>query len=78
MTGPESISGPLRGMTAVFESCVLWAARAILESEVRTRAPFECVAAVPEGSTLYCILPAANSRYLLKHMKILKKTFAFG
>jgi hypothetical protein len=63
MTSPESISGPLQDMASAFEGCVVWAAKAILETEVKLKAPFEVLSSVPEGSLMYCILPAASARY---------------
>ncbi len=42
---------------------MVWAVRAILESDVNVKAPFEAICAVPEGSSLYCILPTASTRY---------------
>lgn len=50
-------------MAPVFEGCVLWAVRAILESDVKVKMPFEVLSAVPEGSSLYCILPASSQRF---------------
>jgi hypothetical protein len=60
---PESLAVPLRNLAPVFEGCVLWAVRAILETDARVKAPFEILSGVPEGSSLYCILPAANLNY---------------
>jgi hypothetical protein len=63
MTAPDPIPGVMGELASVFEGCVLWAVRAILESDVSIKAPFEAVHAVPEGSSLYCILPSASKRF---------------
>ena len=63
MTSPESIQGPLAEMAPVFEGCVLWAVRAILEAEVKVKASFEVLSAVPQGSSQYCILPASSQTF---------------
>ena len=63
MTAPESIQAPMLDMVPVFEGCVLWAVRAILEADVMVKTPFEVLSAVPEGSSLYCILPASSPRF---------------
>jgi hypothetical protein len=63
MSSPDSISGPLRDLAASFEACVLWAIRAIMESDVKIKTPFEVVSVVPAGSSLYCILPTGSTKY---------------
>jgi hypothetical protein len=63
MSPSDPISGVLGEMAPVFEGCVLWAVRAILEADVKVKVPFEAVHAVPEGSSLYCILPTASGRW---------------
>ena len=50
-------------MAQVFESSVLWAVRAILESDVSVKAPFEIDSSVSAGSSMYCILPSSNQNY---------------
>ena len=50
-------------LSASFEGCVVWAVRAILESDVTVKVPFESVCSIPEGSSLYCILPTASKRF---------------
>ncbi len=47
----------------MFETCVLWAVRAIMEAEAQVKAPFEMLSTVPAGSSLYCILPAASQKF---------------
>lgn len=63
MSPSDPIQGVMVEFAPVFEGCVLWAVSAILESDVRVKMPFEAVCAIPEGSSLYCILPTASSRY---------------
>lgn len=63
MTSPEFITGPLRDLAPAFEGCVLWAIRAIMGSEVKIKKHFEVVSIVPDGSSLYCILPTSSSKY---------------
>ncbi|MEO6097032.1 MAG: hypothetical protein ABIW76_15670 [Fibrobacteria bacterium] len=63
MSAADPLQGTLASLSPVFESCVIWAVRAILESDVKVKAPFESVHSIPEGSSLYCILPTANTRY---------------
>jgi hypothetical protein len=60
---PDSIAAAMGDMAQVFEGCVLWAVRAILEADIEVKTPFEAVSAVPDGSSLYCILPTASTRY---------------
>ena len=63
MTASDALPGALREVAPVFESCVIWAVRAILESDVKIKAPFEIVHAAPAGTSLYCILPTGSARY---------------
>ncbi|MDB5105312.1 MAG: hypothetical protein JWP91_3001 [Fibrobacteres bacterium] len=63
MTPSDPIESSLANMARTFEGCVSWAVRAILESEIRIKTPFEAVASVPDGSSLYCILPTASTKY---------------
>lgn len=63
MPPTNSIPGVMGEVAPVLESCVIWAVRAILEADVSVKTPFEAVRAVPEGSSLYCILPTASTRY---------------
>ena len=63
MSSPESISGQLCHLTAAFEGCVLWAVRAVMESDAKIKTPFKVVSMVPAGSSLYCILPTGNPKY---------------
>lgn len=63
MPSSDPIPEVMGELAPVFEGCVLWAVRAILESDVNIKTPFEAVRAVPEGSSLYCILPTASKRY---------------
>jgi hypothetical protein len=63
MNAPDPIARALGEVAQVFEGCVVWAVRAILESEVKIKAPFEVVSSVPDGSSLYCILPTGNPKY---------------
>jgi hypothetical protein len=37
--------------------------RAILETDARVKVPFEILSGVPEGSSLYCILPSSNPNF---------------
>ena len=50
-------------MAPIFEGYVSWTVRTILESEVRIKTPFEVVSAIPKGSSLFCILPTASTKY---------------
>src|SRR6188768_2397096 len=63
MPTSNPMPGAMGELASVFEGCVLWAVRAILETDVNIKAPFEAVRAIPEGSSLYCILPTASKRY---------------
>lgn len=63
MTGPDALAVALREVAPVFEGCVVWAVRAILESDVKIKAPFETVRATPAGASLYCILPTSSAQY---------------
>lgn len=63
MPPSDPIPGVVWELASVFEGCVLWAVRAILESDVSIKTPFKAVRAVPDGSSLYCILPAASNRF---------------
>lgn len=63
MSPSDPIPGVMRELAPMFEGCAIWAVRAILEADVRIKAPFEAVRAIPEGSSLYCILPTASTRY---------------
>ncbi len=63
MSTPETLPGDLREVAAVFESCVLWAVKAILETDAKVKTPFEVVQAAPAGASLYCILPTGSARY---------------
>jgi hypothetical protein len=63
MPTTDPIPDVMGEVAPVFEDCVVWAVRAILESEVSIKVPFEAVRAAPEGSSLYCILPTASTRY---------------
>ena len=63
MPPSDPIPDVMREVAQVFENCIVWAVRAILESEVSVKRPFEAVCATPEGSSLYCILPTASARY---------------
>jgi hypothetical protein len=63
MSAHEPLPGALRDVASVFENCVVWAVRAILESDVKVKAPFVVVNAVPDGASLYCILPTGNYQY---------------
>lgn len=63
MSPSDPIPGVMGELAPVFEGCVIWAVRAILESDVSIKTPFEAVRAVPEGSSLYCILPTASTSY---------------
>jgi hypothetical protein len=63
MSKPDTLSGSLREVATVFEGCVLWAVRAILESEVKIKSPFEVVRSVPVDASLYCILPTGSAKH---------------
>jgi hypothetical protein len=63
MAPSDPIPGVMGELAPVFEGCVLWAARAILESDVNIKVPFEAVRAISDGSSLYCILPSASTRF---------------
>jgi hypothetical protein len=63
MSKPDSLADGLRSVASVFESCVLWAVRAIIESDVKIKAPFELVRTAPAGASLYCILPTGSTAY---------------
>lgn len=63
MTPPDALQAALREVAPVFEGCVLWAVRAILESDVKIKAPFETVRDAPAGASLYCILPTGSATY---------------
>lgn len=63
MQAADPIQGIMAGLSSVFEGCVVWSVRAILESDVKVNAPFESVRSIPEGCSLYCILPTASARY---------------
>jgi hypothetical protein len=62
MSLPESLSNGLKDLASVFERCVLDAVR-ILEPGARIASPFELQASAPEGSSLYCLLPASNGTH---------------
>jgi hypothetical protein len=59
----DPIEGIMADLSSVFEGCVVWAVRAILEADVKVKSPFGSVHSTPEGSSLYCIIPSASSRY---------------
>jgi hypothetical protein len=59
MSFPESLSNGLKDLASVFERCVLEAVR-VLETGARIASPFELQASTPEGSSLFCLLPASN------------------
>lgn len=63
MNRADSLASGLRDVASVFEGCVLWAVKAILESEVKVKAPFEVVQETPAGAALYCILPTGSAQY---------------
>jgi hypothetical protein len=63
MQSSEQLADHLKEMVRVFEGCVIWAVRAILESEVRIKEPFFAAASIPEGYNMFCMLPTANDRY---------------
>lgn len=63
MSPSDPIPDVMRELAPVFEGCVVWAVSAILESNVSVKIPFGAVRAIPEGSSLYCILPTASTRY---------------
>lgn len=63
MSTPEALPEALGEVAPVFEGCVIWAVRAILQADVTIKAPFETVRAAPEGASLYCILPTGSAVY---------------
>jgi hypothetical protein len=63
MSTADPIQDIMVDLSSVFECCVVWSVRAILESDVKVKAAFESVHSIPEGSSLYCILPTASTRY---------------
>ena len=63
MSKPDTLAGALGEIAPVFESCVLWAVKAILESDAKIKSPFEVMQAAPEGASLYCILPTGSAKY---------------
>src|SRR5262245_15537675 len=63
MSSPQAIFEFLQGMTRPFETCVLWAAKAILETDLRVKEPFQVSDAIPDGPSLFCMLPTGNERF---------------
>jgi hypothetical protein len=63
MSPAEPIVDALYEMAKTFEGCVVWAIRAMLETDTKVKAPFKVVNATPEGSSLYCILPTGNPKF---------------
>lgn len=63
MSPAEPIVDALYGMAKTFEGCVTWAIRAILETNVKVSAPFKVVNSIPDGSSMYCILPTGNAKF---------------
>jgi hypothetical protein len=63
MKPAEALPEALRDVASVFEGCVVWAVRAILQADVKLMAPFETVRAAPAGASEYCILPTGSAVY---------------
>ncbi len=63
MSPAEPIVDALYGMAKTFEGCVTWAIRAILETNVTVKAPFKVGNSIPDGSSMYCILPTGNAKF---------------
>ena len=63
MSKQDTLPRSLGEVASVFESCVLWAVKAILESDVKIKSPFEVMQVAPEGASLYCILPTGSAKY---------------
>ena len=59
----DPIEEYLRDMTRTFEGCVLWAAKAILETDIRMTEGFQVLRSLPEGPSLFCMLPTANPEF---------------
>jgi hypothetical protein len=63
MSATEPIVDALYEMAKTFEGCVVWAIRAILETDAKIRTPFKVVNSTPEGASLYCILPTGGPMF---------------
>jgi hypothetical protein len=63
MTGSNQLEQILGPLARTFERHVLWAVRAILESDVAVKEPFRVSGEAPAGRTLYCLIPNSNSDY---------------
>lgn len=63
MTGSIDFADSLRPIARTFERQVLWAVRAMLETEVAVKEPFHVTNAAPDGPTLFCLIPTSNLQY---------------
>lgn len=63
MTASNQLEDILEPMARTFERHVIWAMRAILESEVAVKESFHVTGEAPDESTFYCLIPNSNADY---------------
>jgi hypothetical protein len=63
MSGSNHLADRLGPLARIFERHVVWAVRAVLESDVEIKEPFHVTDAPPGGHTLFCLIPNSNGEF---------------